>query len=66
MDGLKDVLGDAKWDNLPVKNPTQNRYTRFMETPYGELKSSFTDFSDNFAKHMEDVLKTRFFNGDRK
>lgn len=53
-----DPLGEAKWWNLPVVNATQNRYTRFMETPYGELKSSFNNFSDNFTKHIENALKS--------
>ena len=50
---MKDYLGQHRWVNLFPKNPTQTRYLRFLQTPQGELKSSFTDSMLYFEKSME-------------
>lgn len=57
---MKDRLSRAKFDNLPVKNPTQNRWTRFMKMPYTKIESGFTKSQDDFKELMNGLLKTRY------
>jgi len=50
---------DALW-NLPVKNPTQTAYTRFLRGPEGEIKTAFTNSQSQWQKEMTDRLKTDY------
>jgi len=52
---MKDRLGRSAWDNLPIANPTQNRYSRFMKTPHGEVRTAFTDSIEWFRKFKEET-----------
>ncbi len=45
---MKDRLGKNKWWNLPARNPTQNRYRRFVKTPQGKMTSRFKELGDEF------------------
>ncbi len=54
---MKDRLGKSAWWNLPVSNPIQNRYRRFMKTPHSDLKTAFTDSIEWFDK-FKDEQKT--------
>ena len=56
---MKDRIGKQRWDNLPLKNPTQTRYNRFRTGPQGEFKSGFTDAIEGFEKAMR-VKKTLY------
>ena len=38
---MRDYIGQHDWWNKPIKNKTQNKYTRFMKMPEGELKSKY-------------------------
>ena len=57
---MKDRIGRAKFINLPVKNPTQTRYTRFMRMPYTRLESAFTRSEDKYRTLMNNALKNRY------
>ena len=57
---MRDRLGKSAWDNLPISNPTQNRYSRFMKMPHGEIKTAFTDSIEwfkNFQKETDTVYE---------
>jgi len=56
---MKDRIGKQRWENLPLKNPTQTRYNRFRTGPQGELKSGFIDAVEGFEKAMK-VKKTLY------
>ena len=49
----------AFWNN-PARNPTQTRYTRFMETPRKGIVSAFTESKKQFQEQREDLFKNRF------
>lgn len=57
---MRDRLKRAYLDNLPGKNPTQTRFTRFLKTPTGQVKSAFTRASDKWERLSEGWKKTRF------
>lgn len=46
--------------NLPIKNPTQNRYLRFMKTPEGRLQSMFSRSTVAFNKKDMQGIKTAY------
>ena len=50
---MKDLLGKHRWDNRPIKNPTQTRFLRFRKGPRGEIQSSFSDAVKGFNKSMK-------------
>ena len=58
---MEDLLGKAKWWNLPLANPTQNVYRRFKRTPWSKLPDKMGDAQDLFM--MTSRLKTKFTGG---
>ena len=46
--------------NLPIKNPTQTAYTRFMRGPESGIRSAFSDAEAAFTRDMENRLKTPY------
>jgi len=40
--------------NIFPQNPVQTRYLRFLTTPQGKIKTSFTDAVERFEKSMEE------------
>lgn len=57
---MKDFLGGHRWVNMFPGNPTQNRYSRFVKQPSGELKTRFNDSAKEFEKIMKNKLKTHY------
>lgn len=57
---MKDRIGFGRWVNMPIRNITQNRYTRFVTAPGSELKSLFTDSQSDWKTMMEKKLKTHY------
>ena len=51
---MKDRLGKSAWDNLPIKNETQNMYSRFLKMPQGDIKTAFTDSIEWYSKFMDE------------
>ena len=51
---MKDRLGKSAWDNLPISNPTQNMYSRFLKMPHGDIKTAFTDSIEWYNKFMDE------------
>ena len=43
-----------------MKNPTQNRYRRFMKMPGSDLTSLFTKSQEGFKKSQEGWMKTMY------
>ena len=56
---MKDRLGKHDFWNQPIKNPTQNKYTRFLNMPEGELKSKYWHITES------PKLKSVYFFGIR-
>ena len=57
--GVRNWLED-KWRNRPPRNPTQTMYTRFLEKPSGEIKTSYMKRAEeSFNKH-KDVFKNKY------
>jgi len=52
---MRDRLKRSWIDNLPGKNPTQTRYTRFMKSPAGKTRTSY----DRVAEKMESMKDWR-------
>lgn len=50
-------LGWNKFANVAPNNPTQTRLTRFMRTPIGGVKSTFTTRMEEFQKKMDRGLE---------
>jgi hypothetical protein len=46
--------------NLPVKNPTQTAYTRFLNAPWGEIKTPFTQSLKAWESAGKDAWKTSY------
>ena len=44
---MKDYIGEHNFWNAPIKNPTQNKYTRFLRMPRGKLTSKYWYEGDN-------------------
>jgi hypothetical protein len=57
---MRDRLKRAYIDNLPVKNPTQTRYTRFMKSPAGRTRTAFDRVSERLAT-MKDWSKASHY-----
>lgn len=57
---MKDYLGEHDFWNASVKNPTQNKYVRFFNSPHGLLTSRYwnEDLKNSFFK---DRLKSVYF-----
>lgn len=51
---MKDRLGTAEWINKPLRNPTQNVFTRFVRQPYTGLSDRLED-SRKAWKRFEDL-----------
>ena len=57
---MRDRLKFSKWVNMPLRNPTQTRYRRFVKMPYGEMKSGFSESGERFKGVLKKALKTRY------
>ena len=55
---MKDRLGFSKWVNAPVRNPTQNLFTRFVKTPQAGLPDKLRDYREQFDKFGKKALHT--------
>ena len=56
---MRDYLGKSRWDNLPIKNITQNIFTRFVRQPQAGLPDLLKDTRDKFEDFGKKALKTR-------
>lgn len=56
---MRDRLKRAYLDNLPGKNPTQTRFTRFLKTPGGQMNTAFNRATAKWDR-LNDRPKTRF------
>ena len=55
--------------NIEGRGGVQTAYSRFLETPRGELRSGFSDAQDSFQRTMEARLKTAYddiWRGDKR
>lgn len=50
----------GRFINLPIKNPTQTQYLRFLESPGKMQKSAFIRNKDKFKSDSDKILKTRY------
>jgi hypothetical protein len=63
---MKDRLGEHKFDNLPIKNPTQNAYVRAVKMPgsglsgledrLAGLKKKWKDYEDLAMRNRMEEL----------
>ena len=56
---MRDRLGKAKMWNLPLRNPTQNIYRRFVRTPQAGLEDRLADYKRGWDDIMKKALRSR-------
>ena len=56
---MRDRLGKHKWVNLPIVNPTQNVFRRFVKTPGTGLPDYFGDLKKEWKRIENMALETR-------
>jgi hypothetical protein len=56
---VKDRLGKAAFWNAPLRNPTQNMFTRFVRQPGSGLPDTLKEYRDKFGDFGKKALKTR-------
>lgn len=59
MRNLYQEILSQDWNRAP-KNPTQTRWTRFLQTAGGEVESDHTRMKQDFAGMTKDILKTEY------
>lgn len=47
----------SQFVNLPIKNPTQTMYMRFLKSPASKLDSDFNKSQEDFNKQIKDINK---------
>jgi hypothetical protein len=50
---MRDYIRRKSFENRAPRNPTQNRYTRFVLKPDSDLTSSFTESIKEFNASMK-------------
>ena len=55
---MKDRLGTSSFWNSPVRNSTQNIFTRFVRRPGAELPDTLRDVREKFDEFGKKVLRT--------
>ena len=55
---MKDRLGTAAFWNSPVRNSTQNIFTRFVRQSGAELRDTLRDYREKFDKFGKKALHT--------
>ena len=55
---MKDRIGNSRWWNQPIKNPTQNVFTRFVRMPGAGLPDMLADSRKKFEAFGSKALKT--------
>jgi len=55
---MRDRLGFSKWINSPLRNPTQNIFTRFVRQPYTGLPDTLRDYREKFGEFGNKGLRT--------
>jgi hypothetical protein len=56
---MRDRLGFSKWVNAPVRNPTQNKFSRFVKQPGSGLPDTLKEYRTKFDDFGKQALKTR-------
>jgi hypothetical protein len=55
---MRDLLGTSAWWNAPLRNPTQNIFTRFVKQPQAELADALKEYRDKFSEFGKKALHT--------
>lgn len=50
---MRDLIRRKSFENRAPRNPTQNRFTRFVLKPDSDLTSSFTESKKKFDASMK-------------
>ena len=56
---MRDRLGKAKMWNLPLRNPTQSTYVRFVRQPQAGLPDMLADYKRGWDDIKNTALRSR-------
>lgn len=59
---MRNRLGENKWWNLPSRNPTINRYNRFLKKPGSKIRTLYSDSKKEFEDTLDKKIETMYSN----
>jgi hypothetical protein len=57
---MRDYIGKSRFWNFAPNNPTQTRFTRFMQGPLHAPNTSFSRAAHKFESMAKDAVKNRY------
>ena len=55
---MKDRLGTSSFWNSPIRNSTQNLFTRFVKQPGSDMADRLRDYREKFDEFGKRALRT--------